>query len=226
MAGDYGSMQSRVADELGGRSDLTSQIQLAIQTAIAKWERERFYFNSLNVPCAPGSPFNTVAGQEFYGVNDYALIPTIAHIIKAQLYLSNNRYTLNPRTSQQLADESFSTANQAMPVDYAYFAEQIRFYPIPNQAYPIGLLATQRLGTLSANADTNSWMTDAEALIRCEAKADLYDNTLQQPDLADRMQTLIHGKPNLPGHRGYLYDLKAETRRRIPESGRVRPSYF
>lgn len=226
MAGDYGSMQNRIADEFGGRSDLTSQIQLAIQTAIAKWERERFYFNSLIVPCANGSPFNTVAGQEFYSSSDYAPIATVAHINKMQILVSGNRYTMNPRTSQQVADESFSTVSLAMPVDYSYFAEQIRMYPIPDNAYPVGLLAAQRLSALSATGDTNSWMTDAEALIRCEAKADLYENVLQQPDLADRMQLQIHGNPALPGHRGYLYALRAETRRRLPEGGKMRPSYF
>lgn len=222
----YVDMQDRIADELGGRSDLSSQIQLAIQTAIAKWERERFYFNSLIVPCANGSPFTTVAGQEFYSSSDYAPIATLAHINKMQLLMSGNRYTLNPRTSQNVADESFASTNQAMPVDYSYYAEQIRFFPIPDNAYPIGLLAAQRLSTLVQPTDTNSWMTDGEALIRCEAKADLYDNILQQPDLADRMRRQIHGDPTLPGHRGYLYDLRAETRRRTPESGRMRPTYF
>lgn len=228
MTDTYIDIQNRIADELGGRSDLTSQIQLAIQTAIQKWQRERFYFNEFILAGVSGGPFNTVSGQEFYTSSDYAPIATLAHIDKMWALVSGNRYFINPRTSQYIADVSVNPTNTSIPVDYAFFAEQIRFYPIPNNAYPVGLLGTQRLATLVNGGDTNSWVTgaDAEALIRTEAKMDLYENVLQSPDMADRMRLLIHGNPLVPGSRGYLYALRAETQRRIPEGGRIRPTHF
>lgn len=217
----YGDMQARIADELGGRSDLSSQIQLAIQTAIAKWERERFYFNELRAANA----FSTVQGQEFYGATDYAPLATLAHLDKVTVLVSGNRYTLSPRLAQYLEDISVNPIVQGQPVDYAYYAEQLRLYPIPDNAYAISLLGTTRFAALANTGDSNPWTLDAEALIRCEAKTDLYENTLQQPDLADRMRVLIHGDPTRPGHRGYLYALKAETARRAAVS-HMRPSYF
>ena len=217
----YGDMQARIADELGGRTDLSAQIPLAIQTAIAKWERERFYFNELRAANA----FRTAQGQEFYGAADYAPLATIAHLDKVAILVSGNRYTLAPRLAQYLEDVSVNPSVQGQPIDYAYYAEQLRLYPIPDNAYAISLLGTTRFSALVNPGDSNPWTLDAEALIRCEAKMDLYENTLQQPDLADRMRLLIHGDPSKPGHRGYLYALKAETARRAAV-GRTRPSYF
>lgn len=217
----YADLQARIADELGGRSDLAAQIPLAIQTAIAKWERERFYFNELRAAAA----FNTVAGQEFYGSADYAPLATIAHLDKVTILVSGNRYTLAPRLAQYLEDISVNPVVRGQPVEYAYYAEQLRLYPIPDNAYAVSLLGTTRFPALANAGDNNPWTLDAEALIRCEAKTDLYENTLQQPDLADRMRVLIHGDPTKPGHRGYLYALKAETARR-GAVGHTRPSYF
>jgi len=225
----YGDMQNRIADELGGRADLAAQIQLAIQTAIAKWERERFYFNEIRYDAVSSPLFTTSQGQEFYGAStspsSAGAIATIAHLDKVTVLVSGNRYTLAPRLAQYLEDISVNPIVQGQPVDYAYYAEQLRLYPIPDNAYPIGVLGTTRFAALVNTGDSNAWMLDAEALVRCEAKMDLYENTLQQPDLADRMRLLIHGDPSKPGHRGYLYALKAETARRAAV-GRTRPSYF
>ena len=217
----YADLQSRIADELGARSDLTSEIQLAIQTAIAKWERERFYFNEVRTANA----FSTVKGQEFYGSSDYAPLGTLAHIDKLSVLIAGNRFALSPRTTQYLEDLSLNPAVQGQPMDYAYYALQLRLYPIPDAAYPINILGTTRLAALVNAGDSNAWSIDAEALIRAEAKMDLYENVLQTPELADRMRLLIHGDPSKPGHRGYLYALKAETARR-GASGKVRPTYF
>lgn len=217
----YGDMQARIADELGGRTDLAVQIQLAIQTAIAKWERERFYFNERRAANA----FATAQGQEFYGAADYAPLATMAHLDKVTVLVNGNRYTLAPRLAQYLEDVSVSSTVQGQPIEYAYYAEQLRLYPIPDNAYPVNLLGTTRFAPLANAGDSNAWTLDGEALIRCEAKMDLYENTLQQSDLADRMRLLIHGDPSKPGHRGYHYALKAETARRAAV-GRTRPSYF
>ena len=219
--GTYQALQDRIADELGQRTDLSSQIQLAIQTAIAKFERKQFYFNQLRTP----NVFNTVAGQEFYTSSDNANIGTMAKLNKVTVLVNGNRYTLNPRTADYLEDISVNPAVTSYPFDYAYYAENLRLYPIPSGAYPITLMGTQRLTALSAGTDSNAWTTDAEALIRCEAKMDIYLNVLQQPELAQTMAAQIYGTPGLPGARGYLYDLMAETANR-QATPHIRPTYF
>lgn len=220
----YGVMQSTIAYELGGRSDLTSQIQGAIQTAIAKWERTRFYFNELN----DTNGFSTVKGQEFYTSSDYALIGTIVHIDKIHALVSNNRYTLEPRTWQYIEDYAVNPSVQAPPTgisDYSYYAETLRFYPIPDGVYPITISGTKRLSALVNSGDSNAWTQDAEALIRCEAKLDLYLNVLKDFEQAAVIKMQIYGDPSDPHSVGYLSALSGETFKR-QAAPKVRATYF
>lgn len=228
----YQGFQNQIAYELGQRSDLLavpsglalSPIQQAIQNSIAKWEREHFYFNELG---EAGSPiaFNTVSGQEYYGQSAAARIVTGIHIDKIWVTISSNRYSLNPRTEQYLSDTSLNPSVRGQPIDYAYYAEALRFYPIPDGVYPITIEGTIRLTTLSAPTDTNVWLQDAADLIKAEAKMDLLENVLKQTDLADRQKKMIHGDPMNPEFTGYLYALRSENVQR-PAVGKMRAMYF
>lgn len=223
---NYGQMQSTIAIELGNRTDIqinTSVITNAIQTAIAKWERSRFYFNELNAI----NVFNTVAAQEYYTSTDYAGIATIAHIDKMWALVGNNRYYFTPRTMQYL-DEVSVNANVAAPsvgCDYAYYAETLRIYPIPDGAYPISIQGTKRFTNLSLSTDMNVWTQDAEALIRTEAKLDIYLNYLKDETQAQIQKLSLYGDPMVPESVGYLKSLQGETftRMAVPV---VRGTYF
>lgn len=237
ISGNYGTMQAQIVDELDDNqallaplsdSSLTlSPTQNAIQAAIAKWERENFYFNEFLLLGVNGGPFNTVQNQEYYGASttpsSYALIATLAYIKKLWVLVSNNRYTLTPRTSNYLADISVQPTNMSQPTDYAYEALMIRMYPIPDGAYPVGLEGTSRLTALANPADTNAWMQDGYSLIKEQAKLILARDVLHDEEAEDSAFKAIYGAA--PGDRGYLYDLKAETRRRKGPS-RIRPSHF
>lgn len=210
---NYGQMQTTIAYELGGRSDLTTQIQNSIQTAIAKWERVRFYFNEVN----DINGFSTVTNQEYYTSSDYALIGTMAHIDKIHALVSNNRYTLTPRTWQYIEDTAVMPTSMAPPTglsDYCYYASTLRFYPIPDGVYPITLSGTKRFSNLSLSVDSNVWTCDAEALIRCEAKLDLYLNVIKNAEKAQMMKVQIYGDPTSPDTVGYLAALQGETFKR------------
>lgn len=185
-------MQSRIADELGGRTDLLvsspgmtlSPIQLAIQDAVSFWENERFYFNEYRTAGA----FSTVIGQEFYTASDWADIATIQHIDKLSILISGNRYFMTPRTEQWMEDISINPSWSGQPVSYAYYNYQLRFYPIPNGVYPVNVLGTKLFTQLSANSDTNVWTTDAEQLIRLTAKQYLYRDTILDDNKAASME--------------------------------------
>lgn len=185
MVATYGDMQNRIADELGGRSDLLSPsaglsespIQLAILGAIDYWDNERFFFDEYRTTGA----FSTVAGQEFYTVADWADIPNLQHIDKLSVLISNNRYFMEPRTAQYMEDVSINPLVRGQPVDYGYYNEQLRFYPIPDNAYPVNVLATKKFPGLSATADSNVWTNEAEQMIRTTAKQYLYRDTLIDP---------------------------------------------
>lgn len=174
----YGTMQDRIADEIN-RTNLTSQIQKAIISAIKHYERKRFYFNETR-----DITFSLSSSQEFYSASDNSAIPKLVEIDEVVVTVSNNRYYLTPRTYDYL--ERISTGQQytSTPNDYAYYAQKLRVYPIPVEAYPIRISGVQRLDTLSATTDTNAWMTDAEELIRARAKKDLFANVIRNPEEA------------------------------------------
>lgn len=243
ISGTYGLMQQQIADELGDNQALlaplsdsaltTSPCQNSIQQAIAKWERELFYFNQLSIqtPLNGSYPWQTSLGQEFYSDTTTPQawtspnLSTVATIKKMWVLISSNRYTINPRTSQYLADVSVNPAVVGYPTEFAYTAQTGRFYPIPDGQYPIGVLGTQRLSALAQDADTNAWMQDGYDLIRSEAKAILGREVLNDQEVTDAANRSIYGDPENPRSRGYLYALKGETTGRIATS-RVRPTYF
>jgi len=212
ISGTYGGIQSQIADEIGERTDLTSQIQNAIQSAISKYERQKFYFNQYYSNAA----FNTVLGKEFYTSTDWVYMANLVNIQKIWVTVSSNRYTLEPRTWQYIADTSVNPQVTGWPIDYAYANEQMRFYMIPNGAYPIGVLATIRLTPLVNPADTNAWMQDGYDLIRCEAKRYLFTNVIMDASQAAIMQNEVNG---------YLSDIRQETTRRMA-TPKIRATYF
>lgn len=181
----YGIMQDRIAAELT-RTDLTSRIQEAIQSAISHFQKEPWFF------CEDRSKtFSTVAGQEFYTSSDLADIPNYQSIEYLEITVnSTNRFRLDKRDHDLIAGWSTNTGLRSRPTDFAYFAKQIRLYPIPDAVYTIRIVGQLRQATLSATTDTNAWMTDAERLIRTRAKADIYENVIRtQPDMTMRMKT-------------------------------------
>lgn len=190
--GTYSQLQYRIADELGGRTELLSPstgevlspIQLAILDAISSNEDDRFYFNEYRT----ASAFSTVVGQEFYTSADWADIETIQHIDKLSILISQNRYWMYPRTEQYMEDISMNTSWQGQPVDYSYYNFRLRFYPIPDGVYPVNVLGTKKFAALSDASDTNVWTTEAEQLIRLKAKQYLYRDTILDAEKAAMME--------------------------------------
>lgn len=236
ISGNYGLMQKQIADEmednqgllapLDVNSGLSSPIVNAIQSAIAKWEREPFYFNDFRLEPVLAGPFNTVIGREFYGVADYAPLGTLACIKSVRILESNQRYICTQRDSNYMNAVSCSPVNTGMPTDYSYDALQLRFYPIPTAIYPVGLTGTQRLSALVLVADTNAWTQDAYDLIKSEAKLILAREVIYDEKVEAAMMKAIYGDPMQPKDRGYLKPLKDETTRRHSSRTKIRPSYF
>jgi hypothetical protein len=232
-------MQQQIADELGDRQDLMSPladsgltlspIKNAIQSAIAKWERESFRFNELFAQ----NLFSTVSGTEFYTTDGTTAnqIANAPDLLMLHILISGNRYPLYVRTWEYMEMISANPSVTGNPIDYAFMAGTLRFYPIPDGAYPITLSGTQRLTALAADADTNGWTQDGWDLIRSEAKLILAREVLFDDDLATRMEAAIYGRTSaggsfgyFPEQRGYLYGLKAERNHRA--RAKIIPTYF
>lgn len=173
----YGQMQARIADELD-RQDLGSQIQNAIITAIQRFQRRNFWFNERSFQ------FNTVVGQEYYGVADNAQIASSPNIQILRLqYGGGVRWEL-PRQTFEIVDQySASRDWRGVPEIFAYRGQQIRLYPIPSQVWPIDAFNIYKIPIPPSNSDDSEWFNEAEELIRSHAKIDLLTNVIRPPDL-------------------------------------------
>jgi hypothetical protein len=104
-------------------------------------------------------------------------------------------------------DAAQSGATTNAPTHFAYFKQQIRLYPIPDAVYTVGLSYIYRFTTLSADGDTNAWMTDGEEVIRQSAKRRLALDTQGADEIAMRAKVLEDEA---------FDELLAESRRRLP----------
>lgn len=227
----YGAMQARIADEVLG-AVTTTHIVNAIGDAIAKYERQRFYFNEVRdgqnvlqtdtgttltgsdgLSLTDSQSLVTVSGQEFYSDADYAIIGSMATIDKMVLLYANNRWPIRRRTPEWMEDVSFSTSLRSIPTDWAWVAGSIRFYPVPNGAYPIFITGTARLPALVNSTDSNAWTQDAEELIRLCAEGILYRRIVRDAAMAAMCQQ---------DEAQALQSLRSETARRSVGAGRIR----
>ena len=220
----YGAMQTRIGYEVLG-SPQTSDVQNAIQDAIAQYERESFWFNDIRFYGGPGSLSNltTVPGKEFYSGADLPALALAPHIRKIMVLAFANRYPLDERTPQWIDDQSISPTWQGLPTDWAWQANALRLYPIPDGIYPLILDGTTRFPNLVAPGDFNCWTNEAEWLIRCEAKRLLFQHITRDVAQAQAMEMEIFGNMQT-GRQGALSQLRRETMRRAGGTGRVRPS--
>lgn len=226
IVADYGTLQRAIADELGDNVDLldelsdtglaSSPIKRAIQSAIAKWERQPFYFNEeYNSPPADVNLFSTVVGQELY---TSATIASTSTFWRLHVLIGNNRYTMVRRSWDYLENMAPNPSLRGQPAEWAYFAESIRLYPIPDGVYQVRGSRTARLDPLVNDADSNVWTTDAYDLIRSEAKLILARDVLHDPQIKAECEEAIYGTAARPDDKGYLGALRAETVRRARSS--------
>ena len=164
-------MQSRIADELV-RTDLTSQIQNAIQSAISFYSTRRFQFNEGK------AVRNTAASDEYVGLpTDFLGLDTLG------ITINSRYYQLIQRTHDYLDEINWSAGTYTgAPTAFSLYEENLRLYPIPDDTYELTITYLKDLSDLSASADTNAWMTTGEELIRMHAKVDLLENVIRGPE--------------------------------------------
>lgn len=182
-----GDMYARIANELD-RSDLTTtEIPQAVATAVQFYQRKNFYFNE------DSFTFNTVVGQEYYGLADSAYIPISPKIQILRLqYGGGVRWELTKQTFEYVDDESASSDWRGVPNDWAYRAQQIRLYPIPSQVWQITAFNVRPDDYPLADEDYDGpWVNDAEYLIRTRAKIELCINVLMMSETTPDLQALL-----------------------------------
>lgn len=173
----FSDMRSRIADDLN-RSDLTTQINKAINRAIEHYENNRFWFNETT------GTFVTVANQQAYSTSD-GLPSDIAEIDVVKITFSSTDKPELTRRSYQWLQETDISAVTGRPSDYAWYKSNLYLYQIPNSIWTVTISYQKTYSALSGDSDTNDWTTDAEDLIEARARWWLYKRVIKDMEEAE-----------------------------------------
>lgn len=167
-----GDMKARIAEEVF-RDDLGAAIAREIASAIRFYQNKRIYFQERY-----DFVFDTVAGQAFYGAVDAPEIANLISIDFVAVSYNGSITTLEYRDPALLEQYTFPPSS-GYPYNYTYYQSQLRLYPVPTSVIPVRVagLITKPAPATDVETD-NPWMNDAEELIRCRAKRNLYLHSL------------------------------------------------
>lgn len=171
-------MIARIGSELRRGTSIDTQIGAAIDTAITYYQAERLFTKD------GSNTLTTVAGQSDYTLADQAWLGLVSRIDFVNLYIDNVARAL-ARRNQEWMDIAITIANRADPRNWDFFAETMRFYPIPSAIWTVRVGGNFETAAPATTAETgNSWMLKGETLIRCHAKYELYTHVLANPQRA------------------------------------------
>jgi hypothetical protein len=169
MAGTLVDIRTRISSELR-RSNINSDIDNAVNDAIAEGAKQRFYFNEMHLT------FPTVAGQEYYP--DLGLVE-----LDAAWYLNGNQQmpvnTINQLDANMFFGSSGSGGGQLELI--ARYGGQLRLYPIPSSIVTIHVDGFGKLtpNPLVLDTDGNAWLTEGETYIRALAKRNVVRDVIR-----------------------------------------------
>jgi hypothetical protein len=162
------TIQTSIADYLN-RTDLTSQIQTAINRAISSYSTKDFWFTQAT------ATFPTIAAQEAYAVSD-GIPSDLREITYLKMAVGTSNYRMKMRSIQFIEDRNINNTT-GRPSDFAFWAQKIYLNPIPSGIFTMTIYYRKNYVALSAGGDTNDFTNTAEALNLIEAKALWWLNT-------------------------------------------------
>lgn len=199
----FATMRGRIADEIR-RTDLNTQIDRAIKSAIQLYEDEEFYF----VEDRAYTP--SVANQEYYSLpTDFGTA-----LYMTESFNDDNR-VMQRVTMEEMLELNAAGEEYGDPLVYVIFDTQFRVHPIPQHANYVFTLYYHKKHDVEDMSDgtANDWFVVAEQLVRAQAKYDLYMNVIRDTEQAQKQQLLVGQHMNM---------LRKKNHRR-KASGTIRP---
>jgi len=186
------------------RTDLTSEVELAIDYAIRRLSSQPWWFLEKRDTIA------TVSGGEYLDVT--ASLSTIKDITITD---GSWVHDLLPISLEEFNERYISGSEyKGLPHYFTLYGSQLRLLPIPDASYTVTLYYSMIPPTISAGA-SNEWTTNYPDLVRREAGVDVAASVLRNKEL-----TML-----LAGMRENAMSMaKSENTRRMA-SGRTKKRY-
>lgn len=181
-----GEMKETIASEIM-RDDLTDAIAKEIDKAIKFYRSKRFWFTEKLATVT----FSTVADQTQYTSTASSYIPDLIRIDSMTITRNGSVTDIEPisELDMKLLLGGVSPLSNP-PTYYSYYGQLLNLYPVPDGAYPIVIAGVVHVAAPATDGETgNPWMNEAEELIRCRAKRNLYLHWMSDRDEAGNMAT-------------------------------------
>jgi len=164
------SLKNQIASDLH-RSDLTTQIGLAVTSAINHYGRERFWFleGRAESTCTSSSTF-------------FAAPTDMVEVDSVLITLSGEKVPLVKMSYTEM-DELDSGKTFGDPSYWSYYQDNLRFYPVLNANRLITISYHKKMEEPSASS-SNAWTNTAFDLIRFRSEWDIYNHHLRNPEMA------------------------------------------
>lgn len=163
---------NRVQDDFLNRTTFNAQVRRAINTTIRQRQRERFWFNETQ------TALTTTISSEFLDHPVDMLILDRLEIIRDgdQIPLLNKPLDLVRAINANSAT--------GYPSVYAEYANKWYLANIPDSAYPVNCFYIMKMDPLSADTDTNKWLSAAEDVVVYGAAKLVWSTTVRNVSAA------------------------------------------
>jgi hypothetical protein len=187
---NYGDLLQNIAMRLN-RPDLLAVVPPATQAVIPTFVQDRiaFYQKALYSPSEQlDYSITCIPNQSIYAFENYPLLKGVQWIAGVRLLLNNIWIPLSHVDwySDLLAADVLQPAFVSLPSYWATYGETIRFYPNPDQSYPIELQACLSPPAPVAPTDVSFWTEKAATLIIEAACSDICAAVLNDDERAAR----------------------------------------
>lgn len=170
MAITFKDVQDRINLDYLNRTDFTSETKRAIVRAIKHYERERFWFNQTATAINASTAVTSLALPADFIALDMVTVKTTSPATANSIVVQ--------RPFERIVYRNVGGAS-GVPAECAVFNNTLRMWPLADSAYPLTIYYTQKLTELSADTDTNDWLSAAEDLITFHAAADMLQNIIR-----------------------------------------------
>lgn len=171
-----------------------SNVEDCILDAIQHYEMERFHFNQDR-----SETFATVVSQEYYGSSALASIPNILEFDNVAISIgSGDVRNLKKVAWETIQEWNPEGATTGQPSHYAYYAQEIRLYPIPNSIWTVAISGLFQLAVPSLSTDSGPWLTRGQGynLIKYHAKSLFCADYIDEPEKAKNAAALAQFERN------------------------------
>lgn len=204
----FGTMRSRIRDELDRGTDYDSVINRSIASAVVFYRGRRFAFSTARA--------TTMLLPD---IEYYALPTDFIEVDHLRVDEDDERIPCDEVTYDWIEDHFRSTDYRSRPCKYAIQNRELRVWPVPDMSYSVTMSYHRDWPELSASASDDvavAFTGEGEELIRTHAKVDILENYIQGEDAFAKAA-------RLRGREQEMYREMKRLANRQQSSGRIMP---